>query len=186
MKVSRILVVDDDQAVLQMFSQLLVKEGYEVWQSSRGHDGLRMARERRPDLVLLDVMLPDLGGVELCRQIKNDPALADVFVVLISGAATRGAEKAAGLESGADEYMLKRIDRDEFLARVRTLLRLRETTVALRAREQHYRQLLEILPDAVALIDLEGRLTGINPQLCALLGYNKSEDLLEKSVFDLT
>ena len=71
-KKTSILVVDDVPAILQIYSEILRVEGYEVWEASTGQQGLQAARERRPDLVLLDVMLPDLSGIEVCRQIKAD------------------------------------------------------------------------------------------------------------------
>ena len=91
-KTNCILLVDDDPAILQIYSEILRAQGYEVWEASNGQQGLQAARERRPDLVLLDVMLPDLSGIEVCRQIKADAALVDVFVVLVSGTATSVAE----------------------------------------------------------------------------------------------
>ena len=119
-KTTSILVVDDDPAILQAYSEILRAEGYEVWEASTGRQGLQAARERRPDLVLLDVMLPDLSGMEVCRQIKADAALTDVFVVLFSGKATDVADKVDGLETGADDYLVRPLDVNEFLARVRT------------------------------------------------------------------
>ena len=184
-KTTSILVVDDDPAILQIYSEILRAEGYEVWEASTGQQGLQAARERRPDLVLLDVMLPDLSGMEVCRQIKADAALTDVFVVLISGAATSAADKVDGLGTGADDYLVKPLDVAEFLARVRTIVRLRNTTAALRASEQRHRRLVEILPEAVGLIDLQGRLLAVNPQGAEMLGYANPGELLERSVFDL-
>jgi len=87
----------------------------------------------------IDVQLPDLSGFEVCRQIKNDSAPAAVFLILISGAAISASEKAVGLQSGADEYLNKTVEMQEFRARVRTMMRLRGTTAALRASE-HYRE----------------------------------------------
>src|SRR5258706_4459655 len=104
-----ILLVDDDPAILLLFSEILRAEGYKVLQAGSGRQGLQVASGERPDLVLLDVMLPDLSGLEVCRQIKKDPVLSDTFVVLFSGAATRTAQKVAGLETGADDYMSKRV-----------------------------------------------------------------------------
>jgi len=184
-KTASILVVDDDPAIRQLLSQILCTSGYEVWEAATGQQGLQLTRERRPDLVLLDVRLPDLSGIEVCRRIKADGALADVFVVLVSGEATSTAHKVDGLEIGADDYVTKPVELNEFLARIRTILRLRDTTVALRASEQHYRQLVEILPEAVGLIDLEGRFLGINSQTVAMLGYAEAGELLGKSLFDL-
>jgi signal transduction histidine kinase len=136
-------LVDDDPQILEVFSELLRLKDYEVWAAGTGGEGLRLTRERRPDLVLLDVRLPDLSGFEVCRRIKTDPALQDVFVVLLSGEATSPAQKAGGLDTGADEYLTKPIDGQELLARIRTVARLQETTAALRAGEQHYRRLTE-------------------------------------------
>ena len=183
---TRILVVDDEPEIRGVFTLILNAAGYDVLTASTGQHGLQLAREKRPDLVLLDVLLPDLNGMEVCKQIKSDPGLRDVFVVLISGGATNAAHKVEGLESGADDYMVKPLDSEELLARIRTIVRLRDATAALRASEQHYRRLVEILPDAVGLIDLQGRLTTANRQAVEMLGYAGPEELLEKSVFDLT
>jgi PAS domain S-box-containing protein len=185
-KATRILVVDDEPAVLEVFSMILRRAGYEVWGASNGRQCLQVTRERRPDLVLLDVRLPDLSGIDICRQIKADAALLDIFVVLVSGMATSAADKVNGAETGADDYMVKPVNPDEFLARIRTIVRLRDTTAALRASEQHYRRLVEILPNAVGLIDLQGRLTTANRQAVEMLGYAGPGELLGKSAFDLT
>jgi PAS domain S-box-containing protein len=185
-KTTSILVVDDDPAILQTYSEILRAEGYEVWEASTGHQGLQAARERRPDLVLLDVMLPDLSGMEVCRQIKAAAALADVFVVLVSGTAVSVAHKVDGLETGADDYLVKPLDVAEFLARLRTIVRLRNTTAALRASEQRHRQLVEILPEGVGLSDLQGRFLAVNPRGAEMLGYANPGELLGRSVFDVT
>ena len=185
-KTTRILVVDDEPAVLEVFSMILRSAGYEVWEASNGQQCLQVTRERRPDLVLLDVRLPDSDGIDICRQIKADAALLDIFVVLVSGKATSADDKVDGAETGADDYIVKPVNPDEFLARIRTLVRLRDTTAALRASEQHYRRLVEMLPDAVGMIDRQGRLLAVNAQAVAMLGYADPGELLGKSVFDLT
>lgn len=153
-KTARILVVDDEPVVLQAYSQTLRAAGYEVWEVSTGQQGLQVTRERRPDLVLLDVLLPDLSGIDVCRQIKADVALLDVFVVLISGTAISTAVKVDGLETGADDYIVKSLNPDEFLARIRTILRLRNTTAALRAKEQLLRQLTENITEVFWITNL--------------------------------
>lgn len=185
-KTTCILVVDDEPAVLAIFSEALRTAGYKVLKASTGRQGLQVARERRPDVVLLDVVLPDLSGIEVCRQIKADADLRDVSVVLCSGEATSVADRVDGLETGADDYLAKPVNPAELLARIRTLVRLRDATAALRASEQHYRRLIEILPDAVGMIDFQGRLTAVNSQALTMLGYTSPGELLEKSAFDLT
>jgi PAS domain S-box-containing protein len=184
-RATRILVVDDEPAILKFFSMILRRAGYEVWEASNGQQCLQVTREKRPDLVLLDVRLPDLNGIDICRQIKADAALLDIFVILVSGMATSAADKVDGAETGADDYMVKPVNPDEFLARIRTIVRLRDTTAALRASEQHYRRLVEILPDAVGMIDLQGRLTTANRQAVGMLGYAGPGELLGKNAFDL-
>jgi PAS domain S-box-containing protein len=182
---TRILLVDDDPALLEVISKLLRSEGYEVAAAPTGREGLWLTRQWLPDLVLLDVELPDLGGFEVCRQIKADPALPDVFVIMLSGQATSASQKAGGLDTGADEYLTKPLAAEELFARIRTAARLRHTTAALRASEQHYRRLVEILPDAVGLLDARGCLAAVNPQAASMLGYAEAGLLLGKSAVEL-
>ena len=183
-RTNSILVVDDDQRLREVFALCLRRAGYEVQEAETGFEGLELARKHLPSLVLLDVRLPDVSGIEICKKIKADPALADVFVALCSGEATGEEQKIDGLQIGADEYLVKPFGIEELLARVRTLLRLRDTTAALRASEEHYRRLVDILPDAICLISPQGRLMSVNSQAVAMLGYDSAE-LLNKSIFDL-
>jgi PAS domain S-box-containing protein len=185
-KKTRLLVVDDDTNLVEIYSHILAREGFEVIAAATGQGGLELARKKKPDLVLLDVGLPDITGLEVCRQLKADPALVNTLVVLVSGAATGTQDKVTGLDVGADDYILKSADWTEIRARIRTLVRLREAMVALRASEQHYRQLLEILPDSVASTDMAGRFKSANAQTAAMLGYENVAELLTKSAFDLT
>jgi PAS domain S-box-containing protein len=178
-------LVDDDPAILDIYSLLLRAQGYQVWQAETGRGGLQLAREQHPDLVLLDVMLPDANGIDICREIKGDSALQDLFVVLCSGAAISPAERVDGFNAGADEYLLKPLDVNEFLARIRTVVRLQETTTALRASEKHYRELIDILPDAVFQATSAGRLITVNQQAVKLMGRGESPlKILESSIFD--
>jgi PAS domain S-box-containing protein len=183
-RTNSILIVDDDENIRTLFADCLRTQGYDVKEANGGLHGLDMARKYLPDLVLLDVRLPDINGVEVCKRIKNDPVLADVFVALCSGEATDVEHKVDGLQV-ADEYLVKPFGMQELLARVRTLLRLRDTTAALRASEEHYRRLIDILPDAICLISPQGRLISVNSQAVAMLGYDNANELLNKSVLDL-
>ncbi len=123
----RILIIDDDPLILQGTAHVLRSSGYTVSTAATGGEGLRMVREQRPDLVLLDVVLPDINGLEVCRRVKADPALAGVYVILISGLRTASDEQAEGLEAGADAYIERPITNRELLARVQALLRIRQT-----------------------------------------------------------
>jgi PAS domain S-box-containing protein len=185
-KTSSILVVDDDEILRELFTTCLRGEGYEVHEAATGMQGLQLAQDRVPDLVLLDVRLPDVSGVEVCRQIKGNPRLNDVFVALCSGEATSDEHKVNGFNTGADEYLVKPFGLQELLARVKTLIRLRNTTAALRTSEEHHRRLIDILPDAVCLIHPKGRLLAANTQAANMLGYPSTSELLHKNLFDLT
>ena len=184
-KPTRILVVDDTLAVLQIFSRILRSRGYEVLEASTGAEGLKLARQMRPDLVVLDVIMPDISGIEVCRSIKTDPELVDVFVILASGEALSVPEKVGGLATGADDYVAKPVVVDEFLARVRTLLRLRDTTAALRASEQHYKRLVEVLPDAVCLLDLDGRVVTSNHRADEMIGSQSPAQMVGRQLAEI-
>ncbi len=122
---ARILVVDDDPYLLRATSRLLKQAGYEVVEAETGQEGLRLAQEQRPELILLDVVLPDVTGFEVCRRIKEDLVETDCFVVMVSGAKTSPSEQANGLEVGADGYITRPVANQELLARVAALLRIK-------------------------------------------------------------
>ena len=152
-KATCILVVDDDPEILETFSIFLRRAGYVVWQASTGEEGLKLVSARGPDLVLLDVMLPDLSGIEVCRQIKREPALANIFVVLFSGEAVDPTSSICGLEAGADDYIAKTMAPIEFLARIRTMARLQQSAAALRSSEERFRQLAENIREVFWMTD---------------------------------
>lgn len=116
---ARLLVVEDEPALLAGYSRMLRTEGYEVLQAATGEDGWRICREERPDLILLDALLPDMEGLEVCRRIKSDPELVQTFVIMISGLRTSGNHQAEGLEAGADGYLTKPIEKRALLAHIR-------------------------------------------------------------------
>ena len=116
----RILVVDDDPKMLSLMRRGLSFDGYAVELAADGEEALRSARESAPDLVVLDVMLPGLDGVEVCRRLRaGDPDLP----ILMLTAKGRVPDRVAGLDAGADDYLVKPFAFDELLARIRALLR---------------------------------------------------------------
>jgi two-component system sensor histidine kinase/response regulator len=120
-----ILVVDDDPRNRKLLEEYLIGAGYEVRIAIDGRTALAAATARPPDLVLLDVMMPDLSGLEVCRQLKNDPRTRLCQVVLVT--ALDGApHRVEGLDTGADDYIAKPVRREEFMAKVRSMLRARK------------------------------------------------------------
>lgn len=119
----RILVVDDLPANVALLEAVLVPEGYEVVSADTGEKGLDAIAEHDPDLLLLDLDLPGIDGLEVCRRIREDAATAMLPVVIIT--ATTGAKRVNVLETGADDFVPKPFDRAELLARVRSLVRIK-------------------------------------------------------------
>ena len=115
----RILVVDDDPMIATTVQRVLRPEGYEVDVALSGAAALEQARRRRPDLVVLDVMMPEIDGVEVCRRLRADGNLPILLLTARGGTADR----VRGLDSGADDYLVKPFAYAELLARVRALLR---------------------------------------------------------------
>jgi DNA-binding response OmpR family regulator len=101
-----ILVADDSMTILAMVSSRLTRAGYDVVTAARGDDALRLVQEKRPHLVLLDVEMPGLDGVEVARRIRADEALAGTFIVLLTSL-SEASEVAAGMAAGADAYLTK-------------------------------------------------------------------------------
>jgi DNA-binding response OmpR family regulator len=118
--VERILVVEDDPAILLGLEDLLTGEGYGVECARDGRIALELYRKQKPDLVLLDIMIPEFSGYEVCRQIRKKDALIPILMLTAKG---QEPDKVAGLELGADDYVVKPFGVSELLARIRALLR---------------------------------------------------------------
>jgi putative two-component system response regulator len=124
---SRLIVVDDEPAVAEVLRRLLVKDGYSVDVFNSAQEALAALAELRPHLALLDVNMPGMTGIELCRRIKQDPAHRLTPVVLVTGQAQRDV-RLEGLEAGADDFLAKPVDPQELLIRVRSLVRIKRYT----------------------------------------------------------
>ncbi|MBU2536207.1 MAG: response regulator transcription factor [Chloroflexi bacterium] len=118
----RILVVDDDPEIISFVRRGLAYEGYEVDTAADGSEALAKAREKEPDLVILDIMMPGIDGIEVSKRLRQG---GDVPILMLTAKGTV-ADKVVGLESGADDYLVKPFAFDELLARVRALLRRRQ------------------------------------------------------------
>ena len=117
----QILVVEDEKTLLETLAYNLREEGYEVLTAEDGEAALTVIRSDQPDLVVLDVMLPTLDGLTVCRRVRKDKSVAHIPIIMLTARGTE-ADKIDGLESGADDYIVKPFGRGEFLARVRAVL----------------------------------------------------------------
>ncbi|MFN4082193.1 MAG: response regulator transcription factor [Bacteroidia bacterium] len=118
----KILVVDDEQDIVEFIAYNLTKEGYQVLTAFNGKEAIEIAKAEKPDLVLLDVMMPVLDGIETCRQLKADPDFKKTFIVFLTARAEEYSE-IAGFEAGADDYIAKPIKPKVLLTRISAILR---------------------------------------------------------------
>lgn len=138
--VARVLVVDDVDANVRLLEAKLTIEYYEVLTASDGPTAIRVATEQKPDIILLDVMMPGMDGFETCRRIKADPATSHIPVVLVTALDGRE-DRIVGLDAGADDFVTKPIDDVLLFARVKSLTRLKLIMDELREREESSRRL---------------------------------------------
>ncbi len=126
---ARVLVVEDEEALFALLEYNLAREGFEVRGSADGDDAMLAIEEDRPDLVILDWMLPGLSGIEICRRIRTRAELRDMPVIMLT-ARGEEADRIRGLDTGADDYLTKPFSIPELIARVRALLRRARPTIS--------------------------------------------------------
>ena len=119
---SKVLIVEDEANIRQLVKYNLEKESFQVIEAEDGLQGLRLAKAEKPDLVLLDLMLPQMDGLEVCRSLKGNQATAALPIIMLT-AKSEEIDKVIGLELGADDYIVKPFEPRELVARVRSILR---------------------------------------------------------------
>ncbi len=169
-----VLIVDNDVPALDLVVRLLRRAGYEVAQAAGGEEALRLARKVKPDLILLGVVLPDMSGLEVLRQIKADNEMEQISVVLLSSQAVSADHPSAGLDTGADGYIACPIPNQELLARVHLYLRQHALARDLRASEARFRDLIAQPADAVLVLDESGLILFANTAAQTLYGRSAS------------
>lgn len=118
----RALIVDDEQAIVDLVKYHLEKEGLQCLEANDGETALRLARTQPPDLIILDLMLPGVDGLEICRMLRRDPATANSAIIMLTAKAEE-VDRIVGLEMGADDYVVKPFSPRELVARVKAVLR---------------------------------------------------------------
>ncbi len=202
----RILVVDDEPVNREILTHRLTKEGYRVQVAENGVEALERVAEELPDLILLDVMMPQMDGFEVCRRLRADVATRAVPVVMVTALNDRE-NRVKGIDAGADDFLSKPVDPPELTARVRTLLRLRyyqglqaqrelledafqelaagilvvEPSGATVAGNRRARHLLNLHEDQTAGVDLHAHLAGfqVTPPLTEILAADSQADTIE-------
>jgi len=187
---AKILVVDDVAKNVKLLVDLLTVKGYSAVSASSGREALAKVEAEQPDLVLLDVVMPEMSGYEVCRKIRENPATAILPVVMVT-ALDPGEERTKGLDSGADDFLTKPINQAELLARVRSLLRIKElygTIQAQAAQLLEWNNTLEHqVQEQVTQLERLGRLKRFfSPQLAELIVAGGAEDPLRTHRQEIT
>jgi len=144
---ARILIVDDTPTNVDILAKRLSAHGYEILTAGDGEEGLAVAREQQPDLILLDIMMPKMDGIEVCQHVKGDASLPFIPIILVT-AKSDSKDVVAGLEAGAEEYLIKPVDQTALVARVKSMLRIKEL------HDKSQEQAARLDAQATELIDL--------------------------------
>ncbi|OYT69937.1 MAG: hybrid sensor histidine kinase/response regulator [Chloracidobacterium sp. CP2_5A] len=183
----KILIAEDDPASRALLQIWLRKDGYDITSVDNGRAALEAARQILPDLVLSDVMMPEMDGFELCQALRADPLLGEVPIVLVTTLSDK-ASRLQGIEAGADDFLSKPYDNAELRARVRTITRLNRYRLLLQEREQRaaeraahaarLKELAELLDqtqDAIVQIDDQGRVAFWSAGAARMFGWSPEE-----------
>jgi two-component system alkaline phosphatase synthesis response regulator PhoP len=183
---TKILVIDDEPSIINLVSAYLKPEGYEVYTAADGNSGLKAARAFKPDLIILDLMLPGMDGIELLSRLRRE---SDVYVIMLT-ARTEETDKIVGLSVGADDYVTKPFSPRELVARVKAAQRRLKTGSGSGAREagsvlSFKHVLIDVGAHTVSVDDVPIELTSIEFDLLLALAENHGrvlsrEQLLEK------
>src|SRR5437870_4955639 len=183
----RILIADDTPANLHILQLRLAANGYEIITATDGEEAITAARQHHPDLILLDVMMPKLDGIEVCRQLRADPSLPFIPIIMVTAKADPK-DVVAGLEAGGDEYLTKPVDQPALVARVKSMLRIKslhDTVEALAAERAELNKTLERRVE-VQVGQLEQLKRFFSPQLAELIVAGGAEDPLKSHRREVT
>ena len=181
----KILIIDDDTAFLRLVEQIFTQEGYEVLKASNGQEGLRLLFAHKPDIVLLDVVMPEMDGWETCQRIRE---ISDIPITILTGKKKAEEDIVRGLDYGADDYLLKPVGNRELVARVRAVLRRAELPPPPEARREiTYGDDFLTVDVAERKVMVNGKQLKLTPRefrLFALLVENAGRILTHKQILE--
>jgi DNA-binding response OmpR family regulator len=180
---SRVLIADDEPPNRELLRALLSPQGYELFFAVNGADAVEKAIEVRPDLILLDVMMPELNGWEACLKIRSYPELAEIPIVMITALDDR-ASRLRGLDAGADDFLTKPFDREELTVRVRGITRMNRYRLLTQEREK-FEQIIYLAPDAILIVDWQAKVRLANRAAQLLLTGAETKTLPSETLIQL-
>lgn len=180
-KVGVILIVDDEPFARETLRAPLLDLGYVIQLAASGAEALAMAKAHAPDLVLLDVMMPEMNGFQVCEQMRLDPKLADIPIVMVTALDDRGS-RLRGIEAGADDFIAKPFDRLELRARVKTILRLNRYR-RIQTERTKFEWVVEQAEQGYIILDETDHIQYMNAQARLLLGREDRDRLADLPTF---
>ncbi len=180
---ARILIVDDQKSARETLQALLLKENYDLVFAENGSEALEKAQKQPPDLILLDVMMPDMDGFEVCQRLRSDYSLGEIPVIMVT-ALDDNRSRMKGIEAGADDFVTKPYDRTELRIRIRTIVRL-DRYRKLLAERANYEQLVELSPEGIMIVDMHEIIRLVNSQIVRMLGISTKDDIIERRISTL-
>ncbi|MFO1419078.1 MAG: EAL domain-containing protein [Methylotetracoccus sp.] len=178
-----ILIIDDEPIAREALAALLASDSYRLEFAESGAEGLARAAELRPDLILLDVMMPGMSGFEVCRKLRSHGSLAETPVVMIT-ALDDHRSRIEGLDAGADDFLSKPFNRAELRARVQTIARLNRARKLLDEKSRFF-SLADLLPHGMLLLNGDARIEYANPAMVGLLGFASAASLNDQNFLGL-
>ena len=192
-----ILIVDDNPANVDILQMRLLANNYEIITATDGETGLAAAKEKLPDLILLDIMMPKIDGLEVCRLLKNDPGLPFMPIIMVTAKAD-SKDIIAGLEAGSDEYLTKPVDQGALVARVKSMLRIKDLHDRVKNQAKQLEEqadqlktwnaeLEDRVEKQVEVLQRTGRLKRfLSPQLAEIIISSDKSDLLNSHRQEIT
>jgi PAS domain S-box-containing protein len=173
--VAVILHVDDNDAHRYAVSWRLQKAGFVVKEASTGNIGIELARTEKPNLIVLDVKLPDIGGFEVCKRLKEDPLTSAIPILHLSSHRVGSSDVVQGLEVGADGYLTEPIEPEELVATIKALLRLRESEDQARLLAEKWQATFDAIQDGICIVESNGTISQCNSAMARVVGKPTSD-----------